>query len=154
MWNLESGRRLDSFSCELVNGLHQVSDTIDKNWLISFEMAGEQEGRRVLGQLAHRDPRSKCLDGEHWRRPEAIGEVLQIASNITAREVDKVEVLEQEPQSTRRTSLSRGHCQHPAEALADVAQNGRGNTAEWANQDRVAEQAVAAGRLALEYRTI
>lgn len=117
-------------------------------------MAGEQEGRRVLSQLAHRDPRSKCLDGEHWRRPKAIGEVLKIAGDITAREIDEVEVLEQGPQSTRPTSLSRGHRQHPAEALADVAQHGRANTAELANQDRVAEQAVAAGRLGLKYRTI
>ena len=86
---------------KLRGGAFEVGDAIDEHWGLAMQVAGEEHPRRSLRQLDHRDTGPHGVDREHEPGPERFGEVRDICSDIPARHVHVVELLEHGPCSLR-----------------------------------------------------
>ena len=63
-------------------------------------MPGEEDSRRPLGELDHRDAGAHPLDSEDEPRAEHLGEMADVVGNIAARHVDEVELVEEHDPTT------------------------------------------------------
>ena len=55
--NLEGARPAPSSRLELVEGRAEILDPIDEDRSVALKVLGQQDARRIVRQLDHRDPR-------------------------------------------------------------------------------------------------
>jgi hypothetical protein len=79
---------------ELCNRPIKIGHSVDQDRLISLEMLGEQQRRRMRIQPDHRDACPERLNREDQFRAQSTAEMRHVGGDVTAGEVDEVEPIE------------------------------------------------------------
>lgn len=91
---LEGSLTLPATTLELCQRPFEIAHPEDQNGTLALEVIGEQEVRRLLRELDHRDASAHSFDREDDPSPKDVGEVLAIGGDVAARHVDEVEPFE------------------------------------------------------------
>ena len=90
----------------------QVVDPVDVDRAITFEVVGQQDVRRTVGELDHRHPRAHSLDCKRKPATQDLCEQAGVGRDVCARRVEVVE-LEKRIRFWRSRRSSQG-ARHPS----------------------------------------